>query len=106
MPKQSFEVGRYNIQALDDSIYARVLHGMEPVLKLGCDLHEMIVIKLQIMLALIIGTDVHRTISHAEVEQPAAVEVSSYAEGLKDEGPLEASTDMDDGVVREQLHSD
>ena len=83
-----------------------LLHGMEPVLELGGDLHEVIVIELQIMVTLIIGADVDRPVSHAEVEQPAAVEVSPDAEGLQHEGPLEARADVDDGVVRQQLHSD
>ena len=79
---------------------------MEAVLKLGGDLHEMIVIELQIMPALIICSNVDRAVSEAEVEEPAAVEVAANAEGLQDEGPLEASADVDDGVVGEQLHSD
>lgn len=79
---------------------------MEPVLKLGGDLHEMVVVELDVMRALVIGADVDRPVSDAEVEEAAAVEVAADAEGLQDEGPLEASADVDDGVVRKQLHSD
>lgn len=79
---------------------------MEPIFKFGCDLHEMIVIKLQIMLTLIIGADVHGPVGHTKVEKTTPVEVSSDAECLQDEGAFEACADVDDGVVGEQLHSD
>ena len=58
------------------------------------------------MVIVVPGSDVNVAISDAEVVGLLLVEIMPDCEGLNDEGATEASSDMDDGVLREQLHSD
>lgn len=71
---------------------------MEPVLKLGCDLHEVVVIKFNIFTALIDCPNIDLPIRQAKIIGSSAVEISPDAKGLQYEGSFEACADMYDSV--------
>jgi hypothetical protein len=79
---------------------------MEAIDKLGGDLYQVIVVEFQVFLEFIPGADIDCPVGDAEVENAAFVEIVLDAEGLQDEGPLEAGADMKNRIFGQQLHSD
>ena len=74
------------------------VHWVYSVLKLGCDLDEIVVIEFNFFWGVEACAYVDGGVGEAEVVVSFAVEVSFDAEDLEDEGSFEACANVDDSV--------
>jgi hypothetical protein len=79
---------------------------MRSIFELSCDLHEVVIVQLDILGTLEASSNVHTSISHTEIVGSSTIEIASDAKGLQDKGTLKACADVNDSVFGQQLHSD